>query len=508
MSVAALTDVATETSLGRPGWKTMLWSTLTAIPIAGGAAVASAQFSPWIGLGAAAGLVVTVAMLLSTDIALFAVAFSLPLERIGRITEDFSSFTISLSRIVGVLGLGGLFFHVLIFRRKLRAGLAFWLYAGYTLIALAGIGWALQQPDAIRDSQRILGNLLFFFLIVNLVTRFDLIRVAVMIWLLSSGASALYGIYQYHFGSTVEESQMGATSQRFTGVVEDDAETGTLGMRVKRAYGTTSHPGLFGLNLAMTIPFFAWIARGKRSAVKFFWFVLLGICVYGIFISNTRFTFIIAGLMLAISIFRGMWDLRTPAVVAVVLAGLAAVPFIPSDIYMRAFNMQLYSAEKSNAIRIRFKMLDKSLDILNEHWLLGIGVGNQDIIPAMITDELGGRITPDGLKASAHNEFVWTMVEVGVIGWVLHWAFVATVIAASFRAAKRFRRMPGESEQYWFLVAAQIMLVCIPLYGIQSEVFHYPLKGWWFIAGIVWVMWMAARRLPALPATAGKEQHA
>ena len=53
--------------------------------------------------------------------------------------------------------------------------------------------------------------------------------------------------------------------------------------------------------------------------------------------------------------------------------------------------------------------------------------------------------------------------------------------------------MPGESEQYWFLVAAQIMLICVPLYGVQSEVFHYALKGWWFVAGIVWVIWSAVK---------------
>lgn len=73
--------------------------------------------------------------------------------------------------------------------------------------------------------------------------------------------------------------------------------------------------------------------------------------------------------------------------------------------------------------------------------------------------------------------------------------------------------MPGEEDQYWFLVAAQIMLMCVPLYGVQSEVFHYALKGWWFVAGIVWVIWTAVKRLPKPgpgPAAiaAGREQFA
>lgn len=480
-----------------PGWLTIAVAALVTIPIVAGVVVVSAQVSPWVGLGGVFGIGCVLAMFLSPTFALVAVASSLPLERIGRLTEDFSSFTISLSRIMGVVALGALAVQFLVFRRKLRFGLAFWLYSGYTAFAVVGIGWALEQPDAFRDSQRILGNLLFFFLIVNLITRFSLVRLAVITWLLASSGSALYGIYEYHFSKAIEEKDMGATRSRFTGVVEDDAETSELGTKVKRAYGTTSHPGLFGLNLAMTIPFFAWVMRGQRWWKKTGWFLLFGVCCYGIAISNTRFTFIISGVMLALTVIRRLWDLQPLTYVAIVMAGIAMFPLIPSDVYMRAFDPKLYSAENSNAIRIRFKMLDKAIDILMDHWVLGIGVGNQDIIPKMITDELGGRITPDGLKASAHNEFVWTAVEVGIFGWLLHFGFVAVVVAASFRAASRLKGRPGEGSQYWFLVAAQIMLLCVPFYGVQSEVFHYPLKGWWFIAGIVWVIWDAVRKLPA-----------
>ncbi|MDX2267553.1 MAG: O-antigen ligase family protein [Bryobacter sp.] len=482
-------------------------SLLTSIPLVGGIVVASAQISPWVGLGALGGGAIVLAMFVFPTASLVAVAISLPLERIGRITEDFSSFTISLSRIVGLIALVALFLQTLIVRRKLRFGLAFWMYAGYTFFAVVGTAWALQQPDAIRDSQRIIGNLLFFFLIINLVTRYELVRLGVMAWLLSSTASSVYGIYQYHFGAVIGENQMGSTRSRFSGVVEDDAETATLGTKVKRAYGTTSHPGLFGLNLAMTLPFFVWAMRGQRPLLKAAWLAAMAICTYGILISNTRFTMVISALMILITLVRGLWDFKPVVFAALGLAALASIPLIPSDIYMRAFDPKLYSSDKSAAIRIRFKMLDKSLDLVSEHWLLGIGVGNQDIIPAMITDELGGRITPDGVKASAHNEFVWTLVEVGIFGWLFHWGFVALIIVSSFRASRQQERAIGRDDQYWFLIAAQTVLLCVPLYGVQSEVFHYALKGWWFAAGIVWVIWTAVKHLPPrqLAVAPGKE---
>ena len=464
-----------------------------------GFVIISAAVSPWVGLGVVGGALVCVGMFLSPLVSLAAVALSLPLERLGRLTEDFSSFTISLSRFIGSLALLALLFHVFIRRRKLRFGLPFWLYSGYVTIAALGIVWAIAEKDAIRDSARVLGNLLFFFLIVNLVRNPKLARLGILLWLLGSVGSGLYAIYGYHFGGAeeaVEEKEMGATAQRFTSVVEDDSETAVLGSKVKRVYGTTSHPGLFGLNMVMTIPFFAWAFRREQVVGKILAALGFGIACYCIFLSNTRAVFLLAVLTLLLTVVRGIWNLRVYSLAAIGLGLLCLVPYIPQDVYRRTLDYTLYSADKSGSIRIRFKMLDKSFELLQTHWLLGIGIGNQTIIPEMITDELGGRVTPDGLKSSAHNEFVWSMVETGIGGWLLHWSFVILIIYTSFRAAKRFRSEPAAQDQYWLMVAAQIMLIMVPLFGIQTEVFHFALKGWWFVAGICWALWETSKSLP------------
>jgi hypothetical protein len=456
----------------------------------------SAGVSPWIGMGAIGGAIVSLSMFLSPVVSLAAVALSLPLERLGRLTEDFSSFTISLSRFVGLLALIALLFYAFIRRKKLHFGLPFWLYAGYVMIAALGIIWALAEKDAIRDSGRVLGNLLFFFLIVNLVRNMKMARIGILLWLLGTVGSGVYAIYGYHFGGeqeAVEEDEMGATSQRFTAVVEDNSETAVLGTKVKRVYGTTSHPGVFGLNLVMTLPFFAWVFRRERVIGKTLALVGFAIVCYCIFLSNTRAVFLLAGITLLLTVARGIWNLRIYALAGILLAMLCAMPFIPQDVYLRSLDPSLYFADKSDSIRIRFKMLDKSFELLQKHWVLGIGIGNQTIIPEMITDEPGGRITPDGVKASAHNEFVWSMVETGLFGWLLHWSFVVMVIAASFKAAKRYRQLPEAQDEYWLMLAAQIMLIVVVLFGVQTEVFHFSLKGWWFIAGISWALWETSK---------------
>jgi hypothetical protein len=76
---------------------------------------------------------------------------------------------------------------------------------------------------------------------------------------------------------------------------------------------------------------------------------------------------------------------------------------------------------------------------------------------------------------------------------VLHWAFVVLTVVTAFRCSARLKRDPHRRDEYWLLVAAQIMILLVPCFGIQSEVFHYALKGWWFIAGVTWVTWETVR---------------
>jgi hypothetical protein len=112
----------------------------------------------------------------------------------------------------------------------------------------------------------------------------------------------------------------------------------------------------------------------------------------------------------------------------------------------------------------------------------------------MVTNEMAGRITPDGLKASAHNEYIWVMVEVGIFGYLLHFGFIGMVIWANFKAASLMRHQPEFEEQYWLLIAAQITLVGVLCFAIQTEAFHFALKGWWLAAGLSWVMFENVRK--------------
>lgn len=461
-------------------------------------ALISGHMSPLLGLVGIIAVIILGAMCASPSFTYLLVTFVIPLERLGRFTDDFDAYAISLSRIIGLAAIIILGIHILVRRWRIRSGIAVYLYAGYTLIAVIGTAWALEPVDARRDALRILANLLFFLFMINSVRSFSLARLGIAVWLVATILTCFYTLYDYYSPTRmqVEEAEMGSTTTRLSSVVNDDSESRTLGIKVRRAYGPTAHPTLYGLNLTMTIPFWFFFIKKERRPwiVRMLLACLLLVC-FNIFLSNTR-----AVILLAIGTFGYCFltrlvtvNLRTIALAA--LMATVVLPMVPRDVYMRTLDPSLYSTTKADSIRVRFKMLEKSLELLQRYWLQGIGVGNQTIIVEMITDEVTGRITPDGRKASAHNEFVWTMVETGILGWLFHFGFVAVVTWSSFKAASYFRRWKETEEQYWLMIACQCVMVGILFFGLQTEVFHLTLKGWWFAAALSVALLEMARRM-------------
>jgi hypothetical protein len=459
-------------------------------------AVLANATSPLVALLGALGLIAGCAMMMSPPFAMLALCFSLPFERIGRLTDDFDAVAISVNRMLGVVALGSLLLHVALRKKKLRFGTAFFLYGGYTVVALLSNCWAYSPEETFRQCFGILGNLLFFFVVVNLIRSYPEAKRAVVVWLLASIAAGIFSLGDYYLGFShaVADDEMGLTSKRMTTVVDDGAEARSIGANVRRLFGTTAHPTLFGLNMLMAVPFLFWVMRWNRGLLRLLWFVGLLVAVFCIVLSNTRAVFLLA-------IFTGLFCLcrrllwpNVQAVIGLALVAVVVVPFIPEDVYRRMLDPALYTFSKGDSLRVRLKFWEKSWDMIQDTWTHGIGVGNQTALLERITDEDTGYLSPVGLRASAHNEYIWVMVEVGIVGYLLFWGFVATVTRASFRAAKWLRRVPNSADEYFFLIACQVVIVGVLLFALQSEAFHYPLKAWWLAAGISCNMLEIAKR--------------
>jgi len=209
----------------------------------------------------------------------------------------------------------------------------------------------------------------------------------------------------------------------------------------------------------------------------------LAVVLYNVMLANTRAALLLAAGVLLLCVWRGLVVINMQRVIIGIIGLLILLPLIPNSVYRRVLDFSNYTYENSGSLRIRLEYWSIGLDLAEENWLLGIGVGNETAVPPRLSQNIGTE------RASVHNDFLQTFIEVGVIGWVVFFSFVMLTLWYSFKAAANFRQRPEAAEQYYFSVASQITMIAVLIYGLQVDVFHFPLKGWWLVAGLSWVMY-------------------
>jgi O-antigen ligase len=461
--------------------------------------LAGALRSPLLGVGLLVGVFTGVLVLSYPAVGMTMLTFLIPLERLQRFTSDTATFTISVMRIVALMCLAALILHRIFQKRPLRLDWSMFLYGGYVVLALAGILHTSDPDGTKRAIGTILANCLFFFLFLNYFERPSQIRFMILIWLAASLLGEAYSVYDWHFGSgrtggIVMQIDPGYGAQsaanRWSTVWQDRAEWETLGgLSVRRSMGPTSHAAVYGINMIMTIPFFFYLMSRYR---KFWQQALLILCLaltgYSILLTNTRAVILMAAGTVLVSLWYGLFKLRKGHMFALVLGFLIILPFIPRDIYNRVLDPKNYSSERSAAMRVRFAYWKAGLTIFQEHFLLGVGVGNSKVVPEY-TRLLSAEET------TVHNIYLQTALECGIIGWLCFFGFVAVIFHAARQAARWLRDRAEWREEHQILTAIQVAMIAVLIFGLQVDVFEFPLKGWWLMATIAIVLHGWARSL-------------
>jgi O-antigen ligase len=442
-------------------------------------AAAAARTTPVISLVLLSGLVVAAVALIYPSLALLLTVSMIPLERIGRLTPDSSQYTVSAMRIVGLVALASFLIHGGLNKWKVKFGTGFLLYAAYCAWAITTVFFTDDQLGGIRAASAVLGNLLFFFLVVNLTRNWHVAKAAAAVWLMASVAIGVYTAYEWHTGRyRVEEEDRGLTSYRFSTVLRDKSEWEGL-QEVDRALGTTSSPAVYAINMILTVPFLLFFFRTEKV-----WLIkmaaLLGclIAVYNVLLTNTRAATIVVVGVTTLCVFRGLVRLRLRTIVIPVVFALLLLLSSPEAVYKRVLDLGNYSYSQSSTLQVRMAYWSAGARIIERHWFTGIGLGNQLAVPALANVK-----GPE--ESTVHNEYLETLIETGILGWLLFFSFVGLLLYRGYAAASLAKRS-GASQRYWFLVASQIAMISVLVYAVQVDVFHFPLKGWWLVAGLTW----------------------
>ncbi|MBN2241520.1 MAG: O-antigen ligase family protein [Acidobacteria bacterium] len=450
--------------------------------------LAGAGSTPWMILIGVVGLAIFAGALFSPTIAFLMVAAVVPLERIGRFTEDTAVHTISVMRIAGLLALASLLLHNFIRKRNFSFGAPFLLYAGYVACCMVSILYSREFEGSVSTAGMMLGNLLFLFLTINAVRSRGLVKAAVKIWLLATVLIGIYTMYDWHFGTAIQGESIGVSETRSSTAYQDYAEYAELDV-MKRSMGPTSGPGVYGINLILTIPFFFYLLRGRnRTSVKIILWTGFGIVLYNIFLTNTRAALVGAMFALILCFLFKLVRFRLKGVVLTGFIVVALLPFVPGDVYTRMLTWSNYTVKHSRALAVRIEYWKAFTRVAQDHWLYGIGIGEKKTI----AEAASGADVPD--RTSVHNAFMATFLELGIIGWLFFMGFLLVVIITIRKTALLCRKALGDMESYWFLTACLVATFTAMIYGLQCDVFHLSLKGWWLAVGLSLAMAVMVRR--------------
>ena len=441
--------------------------------------VACSRASPKLAIAAVIGSFVALLIIGFPAIGLLLSSFMIPLERFGRFTDDSSLFTISLMRIVGILTVAGWFYMILLGKQKPQLGFLFWLYLSYVCWGIASSLHSTDFDESLRASGQLVSNLLFFMVVITLTSNFRMTRHCAGLWLLATLLIGLYTIYDWHLGSEFTSGSPDeglTTDDRWNAVGLDHNEWQSFDV-APRAIGSTTHSAVYGINLILSVPFIIFFLRkGEDTWIRAAATFTLLVVSYNILLTNTRSVILVYGLALGLCWFRGLLVLKRPVLFAGALAACCLLVTVDISDFRRVLDPSNYTYENSQTLRSRLQYWNAGLLVISENWLIGVGMANENEIPKYLTDD---RIAE---RTSVHNEYIQTMMELGIVGFVLFFTFVIKLMYDSYQSSKIFYEN-NQDELYWFAVACQVAMIMVLIYGLQCDVFRFPLKGWWFAAG-------------------------
>jgi len=460
--------------------------------------------SPVLAIAGVIGLCIAVLLFFYPNLGLLMTVALVPLERFGRFTDDTSEFTISLMRIAGILVLGVFMLRRLLEKKSIVVDKTFVLYFGYCIAVILSLVYTTDKSGTLRAASSVLANLLFFFLVINLVTTRKLLLQALLVWLLVSAAIGTYSIYDWYLGSGRNAAPVAgevdpgkgvqSTATRWSTIWHDAAELESLGGKsLKRTMGSTSHSAVYGINLVLTLPFLLLFLNFTKSklATMAVWSTI-AIIAYNILLTNTRATILLAGIVGMMCWYKGLIKLKTSTLVIGGIASLIlAVTVIPDDVFNRVLDLSNYTQSKSASLRIRQEYFFAGLRAFADSWLIGHGAANENIIPSFISSWSSA---PS--KTTVHNEYLQTLIELGVVGALLLFSFVGLLLRYCHRTEQRFRLHPDMQQEAMLVSAIKISMIATLIYGLQVDVFHFPLKGWWMLAGMTVFLNRFSLKLP------------
>ena len=365
---------------------------------------------PVLGAGVLAVLVAPV-FVLSPRYALLLFLAVLPLDALTTIDE---SGMLSLTRLLGLALVGGWILHLLVERRRVRIAPAAWRLGAYVAFALVSIGWAADPGVSMRAVATLIQLLLLAIMAADVLREPRDVERAIDVLLASTTVVALLVVFQ----------------------MSPDAKRATL---------TFAGDKLNSNYLAATLVFPAIAAMGlgtRRGAWGWWRLAAVVPITLALFLTGSRGGGVafVGGLLLLGALRRGRYVGLAAAVIALSILLPVVVPQATAD---RLWSR--YTTAEQDRLSGRIDIWRVGLAMAKDNPVQGTGYGGfsdafyQYMLVTPI-DPYFARAHSRGNRA-AHNIYLGTLAELGVVGIVLLGASLLAHGRALWRArVVAFRR--------------------------------------------------------------------
>lgn len=368
----------------------------------------------------------------------------------------------NLYGLLGAAGLTVLFILGSASRRRYRLevdALGPYLFFYGCLICLALLGSA-STGLSLRFFLFHVTCFLLVLVAVSGVHKYEQLQLTVALAVLGISVAAVYGCYQGYQGVEVIASLQDMT-----------VNAGMPG----RVYSLFDNPNNFAELLTMLLPldlalFLNAHWRGKILS-------LLSLCFGVAALGMTYGRSCWIGAALAVVIFLALMDWRWVPVI--ILAGIAALPFLPTSIYNRILTI---TNTEDSSVQYRFEIYSTSWNLLKDNWLKGVGLGS-DVTHQAFSVGAYPTISDGNYPLHCHNNYMQMWLETGILGIL---SFLALLLWQLKEGVKAFRRTLDPRVKR--LVAAAIGAFCgIMVVSVAEYTWYYPrnMFTYWFLFGVI-----------------------
>lgn len=355
------------------------------------------------------------------------------------------------------LGITAMLFLAAPKHKKLKLNLAshkwFWIgAAGFVLIQLVSIFYAVNSAEAMVTSFKWLTWFLFVFIVVQLLQWQIISQIKLIKLLFFSGfIVALLGVLQV-FGIDIYK-------------IDDQ------GHEVK---SIMANANLLGSYMVVLFPLGFYLFQQK--AFKNNWLIYLFFVLVGsnVIMSASRTAYVILAaeiIVCTIYFLRSRFNaIKLYIIVPLLVAALAAAGLF---IYKKTDAYNFSAIVSTNTLKTRTVLVQQTSKLIADAPLFGVGAGNwKTVIP-----KYGLQNFPEPMQGGTvvyvrpHNDFLWVLAEVGVIGFI----FFLLMFFGIFLAIKKAKIFSEKSPSDFYLVASIMAFILAALVDYPSERILHPM---------------------------------